>query len=78
MDEVFRDPQVLHRNMLVEVDHPKAGKIRLAGLPVKYSGAEATIRRPPPVLGEHTGEILSGILGYDEKRIEDLKSAGVI
>jgi crotonobetainyl-CoA:carnitine CoA-transferase CaiB-like acyl-CoA transferase len=78
MDEVFQNPQVLHRNMLVEVDHPKAGKIKLVGIPVKYSDSKATIRLPPPVLGEHTREILSEILGYDDQQFEDLKSAGVI
>jgi crotonobetainyl-CoA:carnitine CoA-transferase CaiB-like acyl-CoA transferase len=78
MDEVFQNPQVLHRNMLVEVDHPKAGKIKLVGIPVKYSETEAAIRRPPPVLGEHTREILSDLLGYDGKRIEDLKAEGTI
>jgi len=78
MDEVFSDPQVLHRNMLVEVDHPKAGKIKLVGIPVKYSEAKTEIRRPPPILGEHTREVFSEILGYDDQRIEDLKSAGVI
>jgi crotonobetainyl-CoA:carnitine CoA-transferase CaiB-like acyl-CoA transferase len=78
MDEVFADPQVLHRNMLVEVDHPKAGKIKLVGIPVKYSGAETAIRRPPPVLGEHTREVLSEVLGYGDQHIEDLKRAGVI
>jgi len=78
MDEVFQNPQVLHRNMLVEVDHPKAGKIKLVGIPVKYSEAKAAIRRPPPVLGEHTYEVLTEVLGYDGRHIEDLKSAGVI
>ena len=78
MDEVFTDPQVLHRNMLVEVDHPTAGKIKMVGVPVKYSEAEAVIRRPPPVLGEHTREVLNEILGYEDQRIEDLRSAGVI
>jgi len=78
MDEVFQDPQVLHRDMLVEMNHPTAGIIKLVGIPVKYSEMKATIRMPPPVLGEHTREILSGILGYDDMRIEKLKSAGVI
>jgi crotonobetainyl-CoA:carnitine CoA-transferase CaiB-like acyl-CoA transferase len=78
MDEVFKDPQVLHRDMLVEVDHPTAGKIKLVGIPVKYSETRATIRTPPPILGEHTNEILTGILGYRDAQIKELKSAGVI
>ena len=78
MDEVFQNPQVLHRSMMVEVDHPKAGKIKLVGIPVKYSESKAAIRRPPPVLGEHTYEVLTEVLGYDGRRLEDLKAAGVI
>ncbi|MBN2241359.1 MAG: CoA transferase [Acidobacteria bacterium] len=78
IDEVFSDPQVLHRNMLVEVEHPTAGRIKLAGIPVKYSEARATVRMPPPVLGQHTREILGGMLGYEDAKIEKLKSAGVI
>jgi crotonobetainyl-CoA:carnitine CoA-transferase CaiB-like acyl-CoA transferase len=78
MDEVFKDAQVLHRNMLVEVDHPSAGKIKMAGIPVKYSGTEATIRRPPPRLGEHTDEILSELLGFDASKRESLREKGII
>lgn len=78
MDEVFSDPQVLHRKMLVEVDHPTAGRIKLAGIPVKYSDTEATIKSHPPLLGEHTEEILSEVLGFDKDKIEDLRSREVL
>jgi crotonobetainyl-CoA:carnitine CoA-transferase CaiB-like acyl-CoA transferase len=78
MDEVFSNPQVLHRKMLAEIEHPTAGKIKLAGIPVKYSEAEASIRRPPPLLGQHTAEILSEVLGFDAARIEKLKAEGVL
>ncbi len=78
VDEVFKDPQVLHRKMLEEIDHPTAGRIKLVGIPVKYSDAEAAIRRPPPLLGQHTREILSGVLNYEASRIEKLKVEGVV
>jgi crotonobetainyl-CoA:carnitine CoA-transferase CaiB-like acyl-CoA transferase len=78
MEEVFSDPQVLHRNMLVEVDHPTAGKIKLAGIPVKYSESDAIIRRPPPCLGENTDEVLSELLDYDEEKRDVLRAGGVI
>lgn len=78
MDEVFSNPQVLHRKMLAEIEHPTAGKIKLAGIPVKYSEAEASIRRPPPLLGQHTAEVLSEVLEYDAARIEKLKADGVL
>jgi succinate--hydroxymethylglutarate CoA-transferase len=50
----------------------------MVGIPVKYSEGKATIRRPPPMLGEHTREILNEVLEYDDARIEDLRAAGVI
>ena len=78
MDEVFSDPQVLHRKMLVEVEHPKAGKVKLAGIPVKYGETESAVRRPPPCLGEHTEEVLTELLGYDGGKIEGLRERKVI
>jgi len=78
MEEVFNDPQVLHRNMIVEVDHPTAGKIKLAGIPVKYSDTEAAVKRHPPLLGEHTVEVLSEVLGFDKEKIEDLRAREVL
>jgi len=76
--EVFEDPQVLHRKMLVEVDHPTAGKLKMAGIPVKFSETEASIRRPPPTLGEHTLEVLGEVLGYERARVEALRGEGIV
>ena len=63
MDEVFRDPQVLHRKMLVEIEHPKVGKIKQIGIPMKFSETPGEIKVPPPLLGQHTEEILKNLLG---------------
>ena len=57
IDQVFAAPQVLHRNMLVEVEHPTAGKVRMAGIPVKFSATPASVRLPPPLLGEHCDRV---------------------
>ncbi len=78
MKEAFSDPQVLHRNMVEEIDHPTAGKIKLAGIPVKFSETKQSIRLPPPLLGEHTKEILQTELGYNFETINLLKTKGVV
>lgn len=59
IDQVLTDPQVLARDMVVTVQHPTIGDLKLLGIPFKFSGTPATIRRPPPLLGEHTAEILA-------------------
>jgi crotonobetainyl-CoA:carnitine CoA-transferase CaiB-like acyl-CoA transferase len=59
-DEVFAHPQVVSREMVVEVDHPAAGRTRTLGSPLKFSETPASIRRPAPLLGEHTQEVLGG------------------
>jgi formyl-CoA transferase/CoA:oxalate CoA-transferase len=78
MKEIFADPQVLHREMLVKTQHPKAGQINQIGIPMKFSETRPEIRSPPPVLGEHTDEILSMLLGYDTRRVAQLRAKGVI
>lgn len=77
LSEIFEDPQVLHRRMVEEVQHPKAGKIKVVGVPFKLSDTPASIRTPPPTLGEHSKEVLRS-LGYGDKEIDELAKSGVI
>lgn len=78
LDRVFDHPQAKHRNMVVEIEHPTAGTVKLAGIPFQMSGTPPAILRHPPLLGEHTEEVLSNDLGYDQSRIEQLRTEGVI
>jgi glutaryl-CoA transferase len=78
IDQVFQAPQVLHRDMVVEVDHPTAGKVPMAGIPVKFSVTPASVRLPPPLLGEHSGEVLKDWLGMSAAAIEELKREKII
>jgi crotonobetainyl-CoA:carnitine CoA-transferase CaiB-like acyl-CoA transferase len=78
MERLFSDPQILHRNMVAEVPHPTIGTLRLCGIPIKYSETPAAIRRPPPLVGEHTDEVLKEILEYTPDRIEDLRQEKAI
>jgi crotonobetainyl-CoA:carnitine CoA-transferase CaiB-like acyl-CoA transferase len=69
---------VLHREMLVEVEHPTAGRVPMAGIPVKFSLTPASVRLPPPLLGQHTEEVLTSWLGMGSEEINDLKKRGEI
>jgi formyl-CoA transferase/CoA:oxalate CoA-transferase len=75
--EVFADPQVLAREMLVRLPHPERESFLTTGLPVKLSETPGAIRRAPPLHGEHTGEVLRES-GYRAAEIDVLAKAGVI
>ena len=77
VDQVFNDAHVLHRKMLMEVEHPLAGMIKMIGFPVKMERTPCQVSFPPPWLGEHTDEILKRF-GYSDKEIDDLKRKKVI
>lgn len=77
VDEIVRDPQVHAREMVVEIDHPSAGRIPVPGLPIKCSQTPGSIRRPPPRLGEHTAEVLAE-LGVPSEEIPRLGRLGVV
>jgi CoA:oxalate CoA-transferase len=77
LDRVMADPQLRHRRMVVEVGHPAGGSFKAMGNPVKAEGAEEVFLHPP-ALGEHTEEILRGLLGYGTQRIQDLLEKKII
>jgi crotonobetainyl-CoA:carnitine CoA-transferase CaiB-like acyl-CoA transferase len=75
--DMLGDPQVAAREMVIEVDHPRAGRTRALGMPIKFSEARADMTRPAPLLGQHSREILDD-LGYSGSEIEVLHKAGAV
>ena len=76
-DEVFTDPQVLHRQMVIEVEDPILGKVKQVGVAPKLSSTPGKVRSLSPLPGEHTNEILRE-LGYEWEEIQDLREEGAI
>lgn len=76
-EEMTRDPQVLHRKMVVEVDDEKLGQMKTLGIPVKFSQTPGRIRLSAPKLGEHTDDVLK-MLGCEPGDIEKLRASGII
>ena len=77
ISEMLADPQVAHREMVVEVDHPKVGRMKALGFPIKFSETRGEVKRAAPLLGQHTDEILAS-LGYDAAAIERLRTEGAV
>src|SRR5206468_8868816 len=76
--QVVAHPQVSARQALVEMNHPRAGKVRMVGAPVRLSETPGAVRTPAPTLGEHTDEVLRQLLGLRAEEIADLRAAGAI
>ena len=77
MGQVFADPHVQHRGMRIELDHPLAGKAPLTASPMRFSETRVEYGLAPPLLGQHTREILCGLLGRDNDAVEDMMARGV-
>ncbi len=78
LDEVFANPQIGHRNMKVEVPHPLSGTVPLVANPIKYSRTPLSYETPPPLLSQHTEDVLRGLLGKSDAEIAALRAAGII
>ncbi|MDT8900578.1 CaiB/BaiF CoA transferase family protein [Anaeroselena agilis] len=78
IDKVVADPQVLCREMIVETDHPVAGPVKMAGVPIKMSATPGGVDKPAPTLGQHSAEILRELLGLKPEEIENLRKRQVL
>lgn len=78
IQEIAESDHIDARNILIDIEHPKAGKTRIPVMPVKFSETPACIERPSPLLGQHTDEILGDLLGMSEERIAQLRRQEII
>ena len=78
IDTIVSHPQVQARGVLVECEHPTAGKTRVVGPAVKLSDTPGAVRSPAPLLGEHTASVLSDRLGLGDAELDKLRREGVI
>ena len=78
LEEVFREPQAVARGLKIEIPHPLAGKVALIRSPMRFSETQVEHTVPPPLLGEHTEEILRGVLGRSDAEIARLRADGAV
>jgi len=76
ISQVIDHPQVAARGAIVNMDHPRAGAVRVVGVPIRLSETPGSVRTPSPSLGEHTETVLSEILGMTQGDIDALRAAG--
>ena len=77
VEDVVRDPQILHNNMIVPTNHPLLGEVRVTGVPIRFYETPGSVRLHPPMLGEHTRALLDE-LGYSAQEAEALVRAGLV
>jgi crotonobetainyl-CoA:carnitine CoA-transferase CaiB-like acyl-CoA transferase len=78
LDQVFSSPQVLARDMVVELQHDTLGRVKTVANPTKFSSTKITYDKAPPTLGQHTAEVLAKLLAMDSRSIEDLRRRGIL
>ena len=78
LPEVFANPQVQHRGMLVEAEHPQAGTLRMLASPIRLSATPVPKPTAPPLLGEHTSEVLSALLGMNAEQVAALQRQNIV
>jgi crotonobetainyl-CoA:carnitine CoA-transferase CaiB-like acyl-CoA transferase len=78
LDQVYADPQVQHRGLKIDVPHPLAGSVPLVANPIKFSRTPLSYETPPPLLGEHTDDVLRNLLGKSEDEVATLRKHRVI
>ena len=76
--DVFEHPQAKARDLALEAEHPTAGSVRLTGFPYKLSRTPADVHHPPPLLGQHTQEVMTELLGYSAEEVTGLRDREVV
>lgn len=78
LDDVFNDPQVQARQCAIELPHPTAGSVKLVANPIRMSATPASYKEAPPLLGQHTDEVLRELLDYPDKKLDQLRDKNII
>ena len=78
MKQICEDPHIAYRKMLVDIDQPRVGRMRIAASPIRMTETPGEVYAPAPLLGQHTDEVLKALLGYSDETIAQLKKEGVI
>jgi crotonobetainyl-CoA:carnitine CoA-transferase CaiB-like acyl-CoA transferase len=77
-DQILADGHIQERGMIADVEHPASGKLKLFGVPAKFSKTPGSVRMPSPMLGQHNEEIYGDWLGFSAEKIESLKVEEII